>query len=183
MTGKSGKLGVNGLSCVIKGFNRVIKRWRKIAVVIKRLQNNLTRKSDVAIWQGRKKVSKVKGVLMGKTMGRPKIKVNWDKFETACNLFATKQEICDLLNVKDQTLQRRIKEKYNTTFEGVLKRLNGNAKLSLRRNQLKLSETNAGMAIFLGKNYLDQSDKNEAVAQHTDSLSDIAKAIRETDEK
>jgi hypothetical protein len=32
---------------------------------------------------------------------------------------------------------------------------------SLRRSQFKLAETNAAMAIFLGKNYLGQSDKQE----------------------
>lgn len=32
---------------------------------------------------------------------------------------------------------------------------------SLRRTQFKLAETNAAMAIFLGKNYLGQSDKQE----------------------
>lgn len=31
-------------------------------------------------------------------------------------------------------------------------------KIKLRRNQLKLSEKSAAMAIFLGKNYLGQSD-------------------------
>ena len=31
-------------------------------------------------------------------------------------------------------------------------------KIRIRRNQLKLSEKSAAMAIFLGKNYLGQSD-------------------------
>lgn len=34
-------------------------------------------------------------------------------------------------------------------------------KASLRRNQFALSKVNANMAIFLGKNYLDQTDKKE----------------------
>lgn len=34
-------------------------------------------------------------------------------------------------------------------------------KMSLRRKQNKLAEKNAAMAIFLGKNYLDQADKIE----------------------
>lgn len=37
----------------------------------------------------------------------------------------------------------------------------GQFKVSLRRKQWKLADTNAGMAIFLGKNYLGQSDKIE----------------------
>ena len=94
-----------------------------------------------------------------KKMGRPKITVDWEKFEFACSLLATKAEICGLLKINETTLQRRIKEKYNDTFEGVLKKIGGDAKVSLRRNQFNLSKTNAGMAIFLGKNYLNQRDR------------------------
>jgi hypothetical protein len=35
-------------------------------------------------------------------------------------------------------------------------------KIKLRRNQFKLSEKNAAMAIFLGKNYLGQKDYFES---------------------
>jgi len=94
-----------------------------------------------------------------KKMGRPKITVDWEKFEFACSLLATKLEICSLLKINETTLSRRIREKYSDTFEGVLKRLGGDAKVSLRRNQFNLSKTNAGMAIFLGKNYLNQRDR------------------------
>lgn len=35
---------------------------------------------------------------------------------------------------------------------------------SLRRTQFKIAETNAAMAIFLGKNYLGQADKQDITA-------------------
>lgn len=41
----------------------------------------------------------------------------------------------------------------------------GNGRISLRRYQFRLAEKNASMAIFLGKNYLDQADKT--VNEHT----------------
>jgi hypothetical protein len=37
----------------------------------------------------------------------------------------------------------------------------GNGRISLRRTQFQLAQKNAAMAIFLGKNYLGQSDKIE----------------------
>lgn len=40
-------------------------------------------------------------------------------------------------------------------------------KMSLRRAQFKLAESNATMAIFLGKNYLDQKDKQEIATPET----------------
>jgi hypothetical protein len=94
-------------------------------------------------------------------IGRPRIEVNWEIFETACKLMATKEEILNLLNIKEMTLDRRIKEKYQDTFEGVLKKLSGNTKLSLRRFQFQLAEKNVAMAIWLGKQYLDQKDTIE----------------------
>lgn len=98
---------------------------------------------------------------MSKTMGRPTIEVNWDKFEFACELIATKEEICGLLRVSDATLQRRVKEKYGDTFEGVLRMLSGKTKVSLRRYQLNLARTNASMGIWLGKQLLGQTEKIE----------------------
>lgn len=40
-------------------------------------------------------------------------------------------------------------------------------KTSLRRTQFRLAEKNAAMAIFLGKNYLDQTDKQDITASVT----------------
>jgi len=94
-------------------------------------------------------------------IGRPPKEINWDKFETACDLLATKDEICGLLNVSDSTLSRHVKQKYDSTFEEVLKSRGSSAKVSLRRIQFKLAEKSAGMAIFLGKNYLGQKDTHE----------------------
>ena len=45
--------------------------------------------------------------------------------------------------------------------EAALSRGRGRGLEALRRTQFKLAETNATMAIFLGKNYLDQGDRRE----------------------
>ena len=91
--------------------------------------------------------------------------MEWDKFEMACQLLATKDEICGLLNVSDATLQRRIKEKYNDTFEGVLKRFGSTAKVSLRRYQFNLAKTNTAMCIWLGKQYLNQKEPDQQMQE------------------
>lgn len=46
----------------------------------------------------------------------------------------------------------------------------GQGLLSLRRSQFRLAESNAAMAIFLGKNYLDQADRVEQAVEHSGSL-------------
>ena len=50
-------------------------------------------------------------------------------------------------------------------------------KIQLRRNQLELSKKSAAMAIFLGKNYLDQKD-NPTDEEKQDNKLEI-KIVRE----
>ncbi len=47
----------------------------------------------------------------------------------------------------------------------------------LRRTQRKLAAKNPAMAIFLGKNELDQTDKHEQIHGVTDALSELLKEI------
>jgi len=93
--------------------------------------------------------------------GRPKIEIDWNVFEACCKICATKEEICGVLNIDHMTLDRRVLERYNDTFEVVLKKFSDNTKMSLRRFQLQLAEKNVAMCIWLGKQYLDQKDKSE----------------------
>ena len=52
-------------------------------------------------------------------------------------------------------------------------------KIRIRRNQLKLSEKSAAMAIFLGKNYLGQSDETvESNAEAMEKLDQVLASIK-----
>lgn len=52
-------------------------------------------------------------------------------------------------------------ENNGATFAECKEKGQATGKASLRRNQFKLAENNASMAIFLGKNWLGQTDKQE----------------------
>ena len=97
--------------------------------------------------------------------GRPKKQINKDQFEKLCALQCTKEEFQAFFDCCDETIDRWIKETYveefgsNVSFSEVFRVKRGAGKLSLRRHQFKLAEKNAAMAIFLGKNYLDQTDQ------------------------
>ncbi len=65
---------------------------------------------------------------------------------------------------------------FKTTFAERFKQRSSEGKISLRRRQWKLSEKNVAMAIFLGKQYLGQSDKQESK-----EVSDIKITIDEQD--
>ena len=85
------------------------------------------------------------------------------------------------MNCDDATLCRWCKTVYGRTFADVYKEKRQGGKASLRRQQFKIAETNATMAIWLGKQYLGQSD-NPVVVETTalDKLCDVlSTAIKE----
>ena len=91
-------------------------------------------------------------------MGRRKTIIDQDIFEKLCKMQCTEMEICSWFECSDETLNSWCKRTYKKTFEQVFAEKREGGKVSLRRTQWKLAETNTAMAIFLGKNYLGQSD-------------------------
>ena len=94
-------------------------------------------------------------------MARPKKEINQEEFEKLCALQCTQQEICDWFEITDKLITNWCKKVYGKRFSEVFRQKRGRGKVSLRRNQWKLSEKNVAMAIFLGKNFLGQKDKQE----------------------
>ena len=92
-------------------------------------------------------------------MGRPKKAIDITLFENLCQIQCTEEEIMQILDVTDKTLNRWCRETYGKTFSEVFQQKRELGKASLRRRQWKLAEKNAAMAIFLGKNYLGQRDE------------------------
>ena len=69
-------------------------------------------------------------------------------------------------------------------FSEVFKEKRGLGKISLRRNQWRLAEKNATMAIWLGKQYLGQKDQVEAsVVVDTAKEDALSKSLREMAEE
>jgi hypothetical protein len=98
----------------------------------------------------------------GRPTGRPKKVIDWQKFEFGCQINATKEEISKWLNISEDTLERMIKVQYGETFAVVYKKLSVDGIISLRRMQFKKAqEGNVPMLIWLGKQYLGQSEKHE----------------------
>ena len=70
----------------------------------------------------------------------------------------TNEEIADVLGVGVDLITN---DNNNAVFQAAKREGQVRGKMSLRRKQFALAEKNANMAIFLGKNYLDQKDKQE----------------------
>lgn len=91
-------------------------------------------------------------------MGRPRAEIDKKQFENLCGLQCTLEEICGWFGVTDKTLDSWCKRTYHASFSEVFKQKRGLGKISLRRSQWRLAEKSATMAIWLGKQYLDQTD-------------------------
>ena len=76
--------------------------------------------------------------------------------EALAMVMCTEDEIAACLGIKADTLHAPHNEK---AFLESLKKGRECGKMSLRRHQFELSKTNATMAIWLGKQYLGQTDK------------------------
>lgn len=98
-------------------------------------------------------------------MGRPRIELDeqdWSELDEMAKIQCTGEEMAGVLGMCYDTLESRIKEKRGVTFSEWYKKASAGGKKSLRRRQFESSDKgNITMQIWLGKQYLGQSDKNE----------------------
>jgi hypothetical protein len=91
--------------------------------------------------------------------GRPKIKFDLALLEELASIQCTDEEIAACLNCSVDTLADR--KQNDEEFFGAYKRGKEEGKTSIRRMQYKAAEKgNTTMLIWLGKQYLGQSDKS-----------------------
>ena len=95
------------------------------------------------------------------TGGRPLLVLNQagiDLVQALGRLQCTNEEIASCLGTTDTTL---LNAQNKEVFLGALEKGKAEGRMSLRRIQMKLAETSATMAIFLGKQILDQRENVE----------------------
>lgn len=94
-------------------------------------------------------------------MARPRKEIDQKQFENLCGLQCTKLEICGWFDITDKTLDSWCKRTYNKGFSEVYAQKREKGKISLRRAQFQLAEKgNATMLIWLGRQYLGQTDRD-----------------------
>ncbi len=90
---------------------------------------------------------------------KPESVIDEQTFNALCKIQCTKTEICDVLGVDEKTLVRWCKKKFGKNFKQVYENRRATGKVSLRRMQWKTAEEgNPTMQIWLGRNYLNQSE-------------------------
>lgn len=86
----------------------------------------------------------------------------WQQVDSMCQIHCRKSEMCAILGVSEDTLERRIKEKFKISFADYFEQKASGGKMSLRRRQYtQAMDGNTTMLIWLGKNWLGQTDAVE----------------------
>ena len=109
--------------------------------------------------------------------GRPTKEFDQVLFEDLCGIMCTRDEICQVLHTTNKTLDAWCKRTYGVGFSSIYENKSAIGKTSLRRAQFKLAEKSAAMAIFLGKNYLGQSDRVEHTMTTENEIDPLSKAF------
>lgn len=116
-------------------------------------------------------------------MARPAKKIEAEQFESLCNLQCTLTEIAGFFKCSEDTIENWCKRTYSMNFSECYKKYSQNGKISLRRAQWRLAEKgNASMLIWLGKQWLGQTDKVEQTTSFED-LTPLADMLKLTPEE
>ena len=105
--------------------------------------------------------------------------INKEHFEGMCKIQCTKDEMCAIFQVHEETLTKWCHATYNVGFSDIYKKLSSTGKMSLRRQQFKSAENgNVTMQIWLGKQWLGQTDKVETDNKNTQSINFIIESVK-----
>lgn len=98
-----------------------------------------------------------------KKMGRPRLRLNWSQIGRMCEVQMTGVEIARVLGCHYDAIAKRCKSDNGLTFSEWSEEKREHGRRSLRRRQYKSAVTdgNVTMMIWLGKQWLDQTDKRE----------------------
>ena len=118
-------------------------------------------------------------------MGRPRKKIDWEKVRKLCYMQCTAEEISAFFEISIDTFLRLCKRKFNCTSAEYIKNYSAGGRMSLRRKQMELALAgDRTMLVWLGKQYLGQSDKREIEASvQTLNMGDIIKNMDDSEDE
>ena len=92
--------------------------------------------------------------------------IDYTKLDAMCAIHCTGEECASILGMDYDTLNAALKRDGNKGFSDYFKQKGANGKMSLRRKQYDQAMSgNSTMLIWLGKQWLNQSDKHEEVGE------------------
>lgn len=93
----------------------------------------------------------------------PRKKVNFKQLDALLQMQATAEECAAVLDMSESTLDARVREEFGITFHEYAAPKKAMGRMSLRRAQFvtAVQNKNVTMQIWLGKNMLEQKDRQE----------------------
>ena len=97
------------------------------------------------------------------TRGRPPKKIDYELLKQLCFIQCTLKEAAGVLKVTPPTIEKHLSREFQMSWTQFFELHSAGGKMSLRRAQFRnaVDKNNTALLIFLGKNYLGQSDKKE----------------------
>jgi len=104
--------------------------------------------------------------------GRPRLELDMKTLTNLVRVQCTAEECAKVLEVSEDTIDRRLKEEGYAGFAEFYKKHSEEGKASIRRAQFKLGveQMNPTMLVWLGKQHLGQSDKSELSGKNGEPL-------------
>jgi hypothetical protein len=100
--------------------------------------------------------------MSGEKRGPKPIQINWEEFDKLCALHCTLEEFACYFDCSVDTIENKVKEAHGVKFSEYFNLKKGAGKVSLRRKQFQVAmKGNPTMLLWLGKQWLDQKDKQE----------------------
>lgn len=98
---------------------------------------------------------------------RPLFVVNWETVDSMCGIQCTGEEIAGCLGCHYDTLATAVQREKGCTFSEYFAQKRSHGKMSLRRKQYATAMSgNPTLLVWLGKNWLGQTDKIESYVDH-----------------
>jgi hypothetical protein len=107
-----------------------------------------------------------------KGAGCPTIKLNWEDIDKLCFIQCTLREIASFCNCSEDKIEIACHKEKNMKFSEYSELKRGNGKVALRRTQWRLAveKEDKTMLIWLGKQHLGQSDKQELTGKNGQAI-------------
>lgn len=111
-------------------------------------------------------------------MARPRKEIDKKNFESLCELQCTEEEFCGFFGCCTETLNAWCKRTYGKSFSEIFKEKRGAGKVSLRRAQFQAAKNgNATMLVWLGRNWLGQSENKQEEATKNELMQSVKKLL------
>lgn len=117
-------------------------------------------------------------------MARPKKEIPKEQFESLCSIQCTLEEIAGFFKCSEDTIERWCKRTYRDEdnkpmgFADTYKKYSVAGRMSLRRWQFRSAENgNTAMLIWLGKQYLGQTEVQDVKLTNSDAQNKFAEVL------